>query len=189
LVQETEMDANNRYRRHIAICGLCLFSFFLAAPSVVSAQSDTQPPPFVWSVAKSVLLDPTTYAPAALSYSALHMDWNSSQALFRAGYVEQNHLFTVSGRPNDIPIGYGAGNKKIRRMALVHLEESLANNIAANVFERVLAEKYPRHRKLFKTLSWVERIAFSSYVSYLASANHFKQARLNQDIARQNGYR
>ena len=117
------------------------------------------------------------------------MDWNSSQPLFRAGYVEQNHLFTVSGRSNDTPIGYGAGNRKIRRMALVHLEESIVNNIAANVFERVLAEKYPRHRKLFKALSWVERIAFSSYVSYLASANHFKQTQLNRDMARQNGYR
>ena len=94
------MRANKQNTRHAAVIGLCVFSLLLIEPSVVSAQSDTQQPPFVWSVAKSVLLDPTTYAPAAMSYTALRMDWNSSQPLFRAGYVEHNYLFTVSGRPN-----------------------------------------------------------------------------------------
>ena len=106
------MGANNHKRRHLAMRGLCLFSFFLIAPSIASAQSETPQPPFVWSVAKSVLLDPTTYAPAALSYTALRMDWNSSQPLFRAGYVEQNHLFTVSGRSNDTPIGTAQETEK-----------------------------------------------------------------------------
>ena len=50
-------------------------------------------------------------------------------------------------------------------MALLQLQESLINNAAANIFERVLADKYPQHRKLFKVLSWAERIAFASYVS------------------------
>ena len=38
-------------------------------------------------------------------------------------------------------------------------------------------------------LSWVERIAFASYVSYVASANHFKQAERNRQLAVQYGYR
>ena len=104
-------------------------------------------------------------------------------------WVEQNHRFTISGRPNDAPVSYAEGNKKIRNMALLHLQESLINNAAANVLERVLAEKYPQHRKMFKVLSWVERIAFASYVSYVASANHFKQTERNRQLATEFGYR
>jgi hypothetical protein len=119
----------------------------------------------------------------------MKMDWQSSQPLFRNGWVEQNRLFTVSGRPNDVPISFAAGNKKIRNMALLHLQESIVNNAAANIFERVLAEKYPQHRTLFKVLSWVERIAFASYVSYAASASHFKQTGRNRQLALQYGFR
>ena len=163
-------------------------TIIILAPSVASAQTDTGSSVF-WDVTKSVVFDPTTYAPATLSYTSMKMDWNSSQPLFRNGWVEQNHRFTLSGRANDVPISYAEGNKKIRHMALLHLQESVINNVAANVFERVLANKYPQHRKLFKALSWVERIAFASYVSYLASANHFKQAERNRQLALQYGYR
>jgi hypothetical protein len=165
-----------------------LLSLSLLAPSFVFAQSEGESSRG-WDLAKSVLMDPTTYAPATLSYTAQRMDWNSSQPLFRAGWMERNERFTVSGQPNDRPLSYADGNSKIRRMALLHLQESVINNVAANVFERMLSDKYPEHRKLFKTLSWVERIAFSSYVSYLASVNHFKQAERNQQMARQYGYR
>ena len=165
-----------------------LLATLTMTPAIASAQSETNSSVF-WDVAKSVAFDPTTYAPAALSYTALKMDWQTSQPLFRNGWVEQNHLFTVTGRPNDQPVSFVAGNRKIRQMALMHLQESVVNNVAANIFERVLANKYPQHRKLFKTLSWIERIAFSSYVSYHASANHFKQAQRNRDLALQYGYR
>jgi hypothetical protein len=175
-------------RLQTALCGFVLGSIVLLAPTIVAAQSEPQSS-IVWDVTKSVLLDPTTYAPATLSYTSMRMDWETSQPLFRAGWLERNHRFTLSGRPNDRPISYDAGNRKIRNMALLHLQESIVNNVAANVFERVLSEKHPQHRKLFKTLSWIERIAFSSYVSYLASVNHFKQAELNRQLAVQYGYR
>ena len=165
-----------------------LITIILLTPAIASAQSDTGSSVF-WDVTKSVVFDPTTYAPATFSYTSMKMDWNSSQPLFRNGWVEQNHRFTLSGRANDRPISYTDGNKKIRQMALLHLQESIVNNVAANVFERMLTAKYPQHRKLFKTLSWVERIAFASYVSYLASANHFKQAERNHQLALQYGYR
>lgn len=167
---------------------LALVAILTLTPAIASAQSETESSLF-WDVTKSVVFDPTTYAPAVLSYTSMKMDWESSQPLFRNGWVEQNHRFTVTGRPNDTPIGFADGNKKIRQMALLHLQESVINNVAANLFERVLVEKYPQHRKLFKTLSWIERIAFSSYVSYLASANHFKQAERNRQLAIQYGYR
>ncbi len=62
------------------------------------------------------------------------------------------------------------------------------NNATTQIFERVLAEKYPNHRRLFKTLGWAERIGFASYVSYLASIDHFKQSQRNVELARQHGY-
>ena len=170
------------------ITRLLLLSLMMLTPAVASAQSETDSNIF-WDVTKAVVFDPTTYAPATLSYTSMKMDWSSSQTLFRHGWVEQNHRFTVSGRPNDVPLSYGDGNKKIRQMALLHLQESIVNNAAANVFERVLANKYPQHRKLFKVLSWVERVAFASYVSYAASANHFKQTEKNRQLAAQYGYR
>ena len=119
----------------------------------------------------------------------MKMDWDSSQTLFRNGWVEQNHRFTGSGRANDLPISYADGNKRICRMALLHLQESLINNTAANIFERVLTERYPQHRKVLKVLSWVERIAFASYMSYAVSANHFRQTQRNRQLAVQYGYR
>ena len=167
---------------------LLLLAMMILTPAIASAQTETDSNIF-WDVTKAVVFDPTTYAPATLSYTSMKMDWNSSQTLFRNGWVEQNHRFTMSGRPNDVPVSYGDGNKKIRHMALLHLQESIINNVAANVFERVLADKYPQHRKLFKVLSWVERIAFASYVSYAASANHFKQTERNRQLAVQYGYR
>jgi hypothetical protein len=171
-----------------AMSRLLLLTVMVLTPAIASAQSETDSNIF-WDVTKAVVFDPTTYAPATLSYTSMKMDWQSSQALFRNGWVEQNHRFTISGRPNDMPVSFGDGNKRIRHMALLHLQESIINNTAANLFERVLADKYPQHRKLFKVLSWVERVAFASYVSYAASANHFKQTERNRQLAVQYGYR
>ena len=167
---------------------LLLLAMMILTPAIASAQSETDSNIF-WDVTKAVIFDPTTYAPATLSYTSMKMDWDSSQTLFRNGWVEQNHRFTVSGRANDVPVSFDDGNKRIRHMALLHLQESIINNTAANLFERVLTNKYPQHRKLFKVLSWVERVAFASYVSYAASANHFKQTERNRQLAVQYGYR
>jgi hypothetical protein len=166
---------------------LLILSMMVLTPAIASAQAEADSNVF-WDVTKAVVFDPTTYVPATLSYTSMKLDWNSSQTLFRNGWVEQNRLFTVSGRPNDIPLSFGDGNRKIRNMALLHLQESIVNNAAANIFERVLSETYPQHRKMFKVLSWVERIAFASYVSYAVSAAHFKQAERNRQLAMQYGY-
>ena len=158
----------------------------LFAPSIARAQDEGHSN-VVLDLTKAVLFDPTTYAPATLSYTSQRMDWKTSQALFNAGWVEHNARFTVSGRPDDKPISFAAGNKQIRRDALAHLQESVVNNLSTQIFERVLAQKYPEHRKLFKVLGWVERISFSGYVSYMASVNHFQQVQRNQEMARKFG--
>ena len=167
---------------------LMLLSMMILTPAIASAQTENDSN-VVWDVTKAVLFDPTTYAPATLAYTSMKLDWNSSQMLFRNGWVEQNQRFTISGRPNALPVSYAEGNKRIGQMALLHLQESLVNNTAANIFERVLANKYPQHRTLFKVLSWTERIAFASYVSYMVSADHFRQNERNRQLAIQFGYR
>jgi hypothetical protein len=166
-----------------------LVAALITVPTAALAQEDGDSSSLFWDVTKGVVFDPTTYAPAALAYSSMKLDWQSSQPLFRNGWMEQNYRFTISGRPNDRPIGFAEGNRRIRNMALLHLQESIINNVAANLFERVLAEKYPQHRTLFKVLSWAERIAFASFVSYAASANHFRQAERNRQMALEYGYR
>ena len=173
-----------------AIKHLVLIAALIAVPTAAVAQEDgSDSPSLFWEITKSVVLDPTTYAPATLAYTSMKLDWQSSQPLFRNGWVEQNYRFTINGRPNGQPVSFAEGNRRIRNIALLHLQESIINNVAANLFEHVLAEKYPQHRTLFKVLSWAERIAFASFVSYTASANHFRQAELNRQLAIQYGYR
>jgi hypothetical protein len=166
---------------------LLVMAVLVTGPHVIIAQEPETRPNIVLDVAKSVLFDPTTYVPATLSYKSQRMDWDTSQVLFRAGWLEHNPRYTISGRPDDKPIGYEAGNSQIRRSALLHLQESVVNNVAAQILERALTQQHPEHRKLFKTLSWIERISFSSYVGYLASVDHFRQVQRNQETARQYG--
>ena len=180
------MGAIKKHASRATVSGL-LVSFLLIAPATAGAQ-DQPASNVVLDVAKSVVFDPTTYAPAALSYTSMRMDWNSSQTLFERGWLEHNARFTVSGRPNDRPISFEAGNRQITRMALMHLQESVVNNVSMQIFERVLAQKYPEHRKMFKTMGWIQRISFASYVSYMASVNHFKQSQRNIEMAKQYGY-
>ncbi len=180
------MRAITNKKPRAALCGL-LMSFVLMAPYAASAQ-DQPRSNVALDIAKAVVFDPTTYTPAVLSYTSQRMDWKTSQPLFANGWYEHNERFTISGRPDDRPISFEAGNRQIMRTALLHLQESVVNNATTQIFERVLAEKYPNHRRLFKTLGWVERIGFASYVSYLASADHFKQSQRNVELARAHGF-
>jgi hypothetical protein len=144
--------------------------------------------PFVWDVTRAVLIDPTTYAPAIISHEAIRLDWTSSQVLFAHGWVEQNRRFTVSGRANDVPVSYGEGTRRIRRTALTVLQYSALHNLGAGVVERLLIARYPSRRKLLRTLSWVERIAYASFLTYHNSADHIRQAGTNRRLAREFGY-
>ena len=66
---------------------------------------------------------------------------------------------------------------------------SAVNNLTQNIVEHVLVERYPEHRKLWRTLGWVERVTFASYTSYRWSADYYRQARQNEQLARLYGYR
>lgn len=129
------------------------------------------------------MLDPTTYTPAILNYHATMRDWDSSQPFFQHGYIEHNARFTLSGRPDDIAIGYKAGRHQILRDAFGVLQVSVVNNATTRLIDHVLIARYPQHRKLFRTLGWIERVGFASYVSYQTSSMHYRQAQLNEQRA------
>ncbi len=161
-------------------------SVILAAPTV-SAQ-DQRPSVFA-DTFKKALLDPTTYAPAVIVYDATMRDWNSSQPFFRRGYLERNERYTLSGRPNDVPLGYFAGRRQILWDGFLNAQVSFANNVAARAFERRLKDRFPEHGKLITVLSWAERIGFASFMSYRLSEAHYRQAADNRRRAAQMGYR
>ena len=143
---------------------------------------------FVPDVVRGVLLDPTTYAPAIVTWGATRLDWQSSQIFFQNGFVEHNPGFTVSGRADDTAIGYAAGNRQIFTDALANLSLSVANNASARVIERLLQQRYPSHRKLVRAIGWIERSAVASYLSYRLSAGHFRQWQSNKQQEVQLGY-
>jgi len=157
------------------------------ASALASAQTEEHRP-FAWGVARAVLVDPTTYAPALISYESMRQDWKTSQVLFTHGWLEQNRRFTISGRANDVPLGYREGTSRIRGAALTVLRDSAVNNVSARIIERLLVARYPRRKNLIRTLSWVERIAIASLLTYVNSADHLRQASSNRRLAREYGY-
>jgi len=169
-----------------------LFVTFLAlatlAAAPVSAQDEDRPS-FVPDVVRKVVLDPTTYAPAIVAWSATRLDWQTSQIFFQNGMYEHNARFTVTGRADDVAIGYGAGNRRILTDALANMQLSLVNNVSAHAMERLLIARYPNHRTLLRAIGWIERSAVASYWSYRLSAGHFRQWRENERRAAALGYR
>ncbi len=169
--------------RRSAVWGLMLIS---VAGAPAAAQESSRP--LLWDVARQVALDPTTYVPAAAGYGSTLWDWKTSQPLFEHGWLERNPRYTVSGRSDDVPLDYAAGRREIARQSLGVLQRSLLNNAAVIASERLLARRYPEHRKLLRVLSWSERIAFGSYQTYVESISHIRQAQRNGDLARAYGY-
>ena len=157
-------------------------------PAYASAQ-ESNGGSTVGSIFKRVVFDPTTYAPAVIAHDGTMRDWNTSQPFFRNGFYERNERFTLSGLPNDRPVSYEVGQRRILNDAFVTLEMSLINNVSSQVFERVLIERFPQRRKLVRTLGWIERSAFASLMAYHLSAQHYRQAAANQAYAQQMGFR
>jgi hypothetical protein len=152
------------------------------APAPPSESRSERPWSF-WRTTRQIVFDPTTYAPAVISYEATKLDWDTSQVFFRNGYVEGNPRYTLSGLPNDTPMPYGRGDRKIMMDTIQILGGSMANNFIERSMEQVLMERYPDHPKLVKTLGWIERSVFASYWSYRLSATHFRQWQTNKQQA------
>jgi hypothetical protein len=162
----------------------------LAGATRAAAQDrDPEQPALLREVATRVVLDPTTWAPTGIVYTARQLDWSSSQAVFELGYLEANPRYTISGLSNDRPVGYAAGNRRIARETVGLLGWSVANNATSAFIERALIERAPHRRRLIRTLGWIERTAFASYWSYRLSRPRFEQWRSNERLVRELGGR
>jgi hypothetical protein len=163
-------------------------SIFSLQSFSAAAQDQRQSSPPLTTIVKQVVLDPTTYAPAAIAYDATIRDWNSSQPFFRNGFMELNPRFTVSGLPNDVPVSYSEGKRRILSDAVGNLGLSLVNNFTERALERTLMTRYPEHRKMVRAAGWVERISFGAGMAYVMSIQHFRQAESNAALAQELGY-
>jgi hypothetical protein len=122
-----------------------------------------------------VLKDPTTYALPPIVYTAHRLDWDSSQKLFAHGYLEANPKFTLTGRIDDVPISYAAGNRRILRYSAATIGRSVLNNGICAVVERRLIDRAPHRRKLIRALGWIERGMVTAYWSYRLTHNQVGQ--------------
>jgi hypothetical protein len=154
----------------------------LTSTPFASAQTE-KPSSAVADVVKGVVFDPTTYAPAIISYHGTMKDWNTSQVFFQNGYVEHNARFTLTGQPDGIAVSYAAGRNQIFKDAVSAFGISAAQNATSRLVERVIIERYPEHRKIAKTVGWIQRIALASLMSYRLSARHYRQAQANVQLA------
>jgi hypothetical protein len=177
-------------RHRLVICLVVLAGFSASASEALAQgqfRNEVSDRPLLSEVAKRVAWDPTTYAPTILVYTTRQLDWNTSQPLFRMGYFETHPGYTRSGLSPDVPVSYAEGNRRIRRQTTILFGRSLANNAICAGIERALIARAPRHRKLIRTLGWIERTAFASYWSYTLSIRHIEQWQRNQAMARQVG--
>ena len=134
---------------------------------------------------KKAAIDPTTYIPGTVSFVSQKLDWDSSQLFFERGFVEKNPVFTLSGKPYDIPVGYGQGMKRITIMSLKQVGLSYLNNAGAEIMGKFILKQNPEKKKLVRALIKAEKIAMAVAVSYYISEGHFKQWQLNNSMARQ----
>src|SRR5262245_37655342 len=172
--------------RQLRTFGSCLIVCLLLIPSVASAQE--REPSIFGHALKMAILDPTTYAPAIVTYDGTMRDWQSSQTFFRRGYVEQNARFTRSGRSGDVAISYGEGRDQILRDSLSVLAVSAVHNLGTQLIEQGLRQRYPEHRKLITVFGWIERSAVASAMTYALASPHYRQWRANQQLATKLGF-
>jgi hypothetical protein len=156
---------------------------------LVFAQDNSKDSSAIADVIKGVVFDPTTYAPALISYDATMRDWNTSQPFFQNGYVERNARFTLTGLSNDRPVSYQIGRNQIMRDTLTTLGVSVIQNTTSRIVEQALMAKYPNHRKMVKTIGWIQRIGIASVMTYKLSAPHYRQAGINAQQAGELGFR
>ena len=131
------------------------------------------------SIARDVLTDPTTYAPAVASEIGKTLDWSSSQRFFAAGYLEANPYYTITGLPHDRPVSASTGHWTNFEASLEVFAVSAGNNVAVGVASRALEARWPQHKRWIRAAAVVERFAFAVGTGYLNSAKNFRQWRRN----------
>jgi hypothetical protein len=155
-------------------------------PAAASAQTK-EPSPSVSAIINTVARDPVTYAPVALKYVAMRLDWESSQIFFQHGFVEHNARYTVSGLEDDVAVSHGTGHRRLAMDSLRLFARTVPQNLAERATETLLIRRFPQHRKLFLVAGQAARIAGASYVAYSWSRPNIGQWRRNERLAAQMG--
>lgn len=163
-------------------------TLILTSAQFAFAQDEKRSSAFV-DVVKGVIFDPTTYGPALIGYHATMKDWNTSQLFFQNGFVEHNARFTVTGRPDDTASSYTVGRNQVFKDAVAVFGVTAAQNATSRIVERALLHRYPEHRKIVKTIGWIQRISVASLMSYQLSAGHYRQAQVNAQRTAELGLR
>lgn len=130
-------------------------------------------------LAKEVVADKTTYVFAGAYWTATQGDWVSSQIWFRNGYVESNPDFTINGKPHDLPIGFGAGNRKIALFTAKIIGNTMLTNAGVRVGEYLLNKRYPGHKRLVAALGWTSRIGYGLILTKNNTFPHIVQWQKN----------
>jgi len=134
---------------------------------------------------KATLLDPTTVAPAIVTYDGTMRDWKTSQPFFAHGFVEMNARFTRSGRPGDVAVSYEVGKQQILRDSLNVLAVSAVHNFSTQLIEQALRNRFPEHARAVTIFGWIERAAVASVMTYELAGPHYTQWRMNQQMMTQ----
>ena len=161
---------NWQQRTHRGVVAVVLLAgIFCVATSNAIAQ-DQDRSSFVGSIVKQVAFDPTTYAPSHHRLRRHHARLEDIPAVLpgTASWSTTRGLRSAA-EPTIVPLPYADGKKRILADAAANLGMSALNNFTGRVFERMLTERYPKHRKIVRAVSWIERISFGVYMSYLLS--------------------
>jgi hypothetical protein len=165
---------------------LVLACVVLLWSAAASAQTK-EPPSSVSAIIKTVARDPATYAPVALKYAAMRLDWESSQIFFHHGFVEHNARYTVSGLEDDVAVSHATGHRRLAVDSLRLFARTVPQNVAERATEALFIRRFPQHRKLFLVAGQAARIAGASYLAYSWSRPNLGQWRRNERLAAQMG--
>ena len=168
---------------------ITLVMVLLAIPAVAQGNPNGESGLSGWltTFARS-FKDQTTYFPASFLGVSAAGDWYSSQTFFQHGVLEMNSRFTRDGASPGTPVSFGDGVLTIVKDSAVTLGISVLNNGFNNITSRILVNHFPKHPKLIRVASRVEKIGFAIGASWYLSSRHFEQWELNNQVANQRNW-
>lgn len=137
---------------------------------------------------KEEISSATVYVPAGVFGASAVGDWASSQTFFEHGHGELNPRYSRKGFPAQRPMSFGDGNKVIVGDIVTSIGVSLVQNVAVDLTRDFLLRRYPRRGKLIRTLVWIEKTSFATWLTYWQSSQHFAQWQKNLAMADKAGW-
>lgn len=170
--------------------GIVVAAILIVSSAALAQEAETRQDrhPFR-SAFVSSLLDPTSVVPPVLFKKWTDDDWRKSQKLFGAGMVEANPLFTVSGKPNDTPISYAAGRRKINLQTMQVAAMTYGIDLSLRSLDNLAQRQDPQNRRALKWGFFAARMATKAYLVHKLANPHRVQAGKNEQMALELGLR